>query len=51
MHSKGVVDQDIHLGNMLCTADERVWKKSDLGNCARTTLNGQPNVILTQDCK
>jgi len=34
MHSKGIVDQDIHMKNLLVSLDGKLWVKTDLGNAA-----------------
>lgn len=34
MHENGIVDQDIHLNNLLQSLDGRAWVKADLGNAA-----------------
>lgn len=43
MHSKGLVDQDIHSGNIMRTLDGCSWVKADLGSAAWVEVNGQPN--------
>ncbi len=40
MHSKGIVDQDIHLDNLLESVDRRSWVKTDMGNA--TWVKVQP---------
>ncbi|KAL3148088.1 Serine/threonine-protein kinase stk11 [Trebouxia sp. C0009 RCD-2024] len=45
MHSKGLVDQDLHAGNVLQTLDGSGWVKADLGNAVPLELYGQPNRI------
>lgn len=32
--TRGIVDHDIHLGNLLLSLDGHLWKKADLGNAA-----------------
>ena len=34
MHSKGIADHDMHVGNLLLSADDSQWKKANLGNAA-----------------
>ena len=42
MHSMGIVDYDIHLGNLLVSLDGRLWKKADLGNAAFNQMRMHP---------
>lgn len=51
LHRKDIVDQDIHMGNILCSQDGTMWKKADLGNSARTKIDGKPNIIAAKDCQ
>ena len=50
LHAKGIVDQDLHPGNILRSLDGTSWKKADLGNSARTRVNGKLNTIAAKDC-
>ena len=45
MHSRGLVDQDLHAGNVLQSADGQSLVKADLGNAAWAEVNGQPNKL------
>ena len=51
MHVKGIVDQDIHPGNLLCSQDGTTWKKADLGSSSRNRVDGKPNVVDAKDCQ
>ena len=51
LHCKDVVDQDIHMGNILRSQDGSMWKKADLGNSARTKINGKLNTTAAKDCQ
>ena len=49
MHYKGIVDQDIHLGNLLVSLDSKRWVKVDLGNaawCLEQTPEQEPTKIF-----
>lgn len=49
MHYKGIVDQDIHLGNLLVSLDSKRWVKVDLGNaawCLQQTPEQEPTKIF-----
>lgn len=41
MHAKGIVDQDIHLDNLLQSLDGKQWVKADLGNAAFCRIQPQ----------
>jgi tRNA A-37 threonylcarbamoyl transferase component Bud32 len=45
MHSKGVVDQDFHAGNVLLSQDGQTLIKTDLGSAAWTETDGQPTFL------
>ncbi|KAL0051798.1 hypothetical protein WJX82_002306 [Trebouxia sp. C0006] len=45
MHSKGVVDQDFHAGNVLLSQDGQTLVKTDLGSAAWTETDGQPTFL------
>ncbi len=48
MHCIGIVDQDIHLGNLLQSLDGKLWVKADLGNavwCLEQTPEGAPTRV------
>ena len=51
LHGKSIVDQDIHMGNILCSQDGTTWKKADLGYSARTKINGKLNTIAAKECQ
>ena len=45
MHSKGVVDQDSHAGNVLLSQNGQTLVKTDLGSAAWTETDGQPTFL------
>ncbi|KAL0051754.1 hypothetical protein WJX82_001591 [Trebouxia sp. C0006] len=48
MHSKGVVNQNFHAGNVLLSQDGQTLIKTDLGKAAWTETDGQPTFL--SDC-
>ena len=42
IHSKGLVDQDVHAGNVLLSSDGCTWVKADLGNAVWTRFGEMP---------
>lgn len=50
VHSKGIVHQDVRIDNILLNEEGTVWKIADFGSSARTTVDGQPNIIDALDC-
>ena len=42
MHSKGIVDQDLHPGNILLSLDASTLVKADLGAAVPAELDGRP---------
>ena len=51
LHKSGIIYQDIHLGNMMCSQDGAQWKLIDLGSAARKSVNDVANVIDAKDCQ
>ena len=45
MHSKGLVDQDLHSGNVLQSLDGCTSVKADLGSAVWVEVDGQPNKL------
>lgn len=45
MHAKGIVDQDLHAGNVLLSPDGRHRVKTALGSPMYAELHGQPTMI------
>ena len=45
MHDLGIVDQDLHAGNVLYSADGQTLVKADLGSAAYALIDGQPNKL------
>ncbi len=45
MHSKGVVDQDLHAGNVLLSQDGQSLIKTDLGSAVWAETHGQPTFL------
>ncbi len=45
MHSKGVVNQNFHAGNVLLSQDGQTLIKTDLGKAAWTETDGQPTFL------
>ncbi|KAL3148099.1 Suppressor of Sensor Kinase (SLN1) [Trebouxia sp. C0009 RCD-2024] len=43
MHKKGLVDQDLHPGNILLSSDHSALVKADLGNAVPKEMEGRPN--------
>ena len=51
LHKSGIIHQDIHLGNMMCSQDGAQWKLIDLGSAARNTIKDMANAIDAKDCQ
>ena len=45
IHSKGMVDQDLHSNNILQKLDGSAWVKIDLGNAVDVEVGGCPNKL------
>ena len=45
MHAKGIVDQDIHAANVLCSLDNGTWVKADLGSAVWAQQDGKPSKL------
>ena len=45
MHEQGIVDQDLHAGNVLYSADGQTLVKADLGRTACIQVDGRPNKL------
>lgn len=45
IHGKGIVDQDVHAGNIMCTLDGKAWVKADLGSAVWLQENECPTKI------
>ncbi|KAL3140831.1 Suppressor of Sensor Kinase (SLN1) [Trebouxia sp. C0010 RCD-2024] len=43
MHKKGLVDQDLHPGNILLSSDQSALVKADLGSAEPKEVEGRPN--------
>ena len=43
MHRKGIVDQDLHMGNILLNLGGTAMVKADLGNAVPKEVDGRPN--------
>ena len=46
MHSKGVVDQDLHAGNVLLSRDGQSLVKTDLGSAVWAETDGQRTFLI-----
>ena len=42
-HAKGVIHQDLQLGNVMRTLDGAAWKLMDFGVASPTKVNGERN--------
>ena len=51
MHSRDIVDQDIHRGNILISGGKPIWKKGDLGSAARWKVGEDWNWVESNDCR
>lgn len=51
LHSKDIVSQDVHCGNVLLSQDGRTWKLADLGSGTRAKMNGQHNWTDPKNCR
>ena len=45
MHKKGLVDQDLHPGNILISSDETALVKADLGSARPEEVEGRSNQL------
>ncbi len=45
IHNKGLVDQDLHAGNVLLSGDGCSLVKADLGSAVWISTNGRPTVL------
>lgn len=45
IHSKGIVDQDVHAGNIMSSLDGKAWVKADLGSAVWLQEDGSPTRI------
>ena len=51
LHQNGIINQDIHLGNIMCSDDGLQWKLIDFGSAARNSVNDVGQVLDAKDCQ